>query len=152
MRKIFISVSSVLLVCILATAIFAWNRLSDYSRVLSANWEFTIPSGAAYSEIYAEDEGVSSHGDGVRYHVFSYKNDEPIDEMCEWQSAEGNTKFNERYSSAAEKWLDRLGVSSEKRPNYGECLYWYSSHRDNSEIIVFRDKSKGRIYTVESFL
>lgn len=153
-KKMFVSI----LVCIITIAAIAagaamtWNHLSDYSRVLKANWDFSLPSQAHCQEVYHQNDEPSFHGDGIRYHVFSYQDAKPIEEMFSWQTAQEPTKYSDSYSSAAEKWLSDIAVPSQERPNYAECVYWYQCQDDNSEIIVFWDKDSGRIYIAESFL
>ncbi len=147
-----LSVSIIILAIILIGAVIGWKHLSDYSTTLKANWSFSIPSDAHYAEIYHQNDEPSFHGDGIRYHVFSYKEAEPISKMFVWQSSQQNTIFHDSYSEATEDWLDAIHVPLEQRPNYTQCTYWYQSQDDNSEIILFWDNHQNRIYIVESFL
>lgn len=144
-------------VIIIAIAIFiglgyAWNHFNDYSATLNANWGFALPSKSHYSEVYSKDSGASFHGDGIRYHIFSYKETEPISKMFNWNDSEEKTIFNSSYQEAVTEWLNSINVPDEELPNYSECLYWYESQDDNSEIIVLWESSKNRIYVAESFL
>ncbi len=143
-------IGSVAMIIIGATV--AWNIVFDYSKILKANWGFSIPSESRYSEIYSKDSGMSFHGDGIRYHIFSYKKEEAINEMVMWQSTEQSTVFCSSYSEAATEWLDEIDVPLEKRPNYTECYYWYQTQNDYNEIIIFLDKSQKKLYFVEIFL
>lgn len=129
-----------------------WNEFSDYSTCLQANWGFSLPPDAHYSEVYQQDEGPSFHGDGIRYHVFSYKEAMPIEEMLSWQTEEGFTRRDGSYSEAADEWLNKIGVPLEERPNYSECSYWYKTKNDSSEIIIFWDKNQSKLYIAEFFL
>lgn len=137
---------------IIIGATVAWNIVFDYSKILKANWGFSIPSESRYSEIYSKDSGMSFHGDGIRYHIFSYKKEEAINEMVMWQSTEQSTVFCGSYSEAATERLDEIDVPLEKRPNYTECCYWYQTQNDHSEIIIFLDKGQKKLYFVELFL
>lgn len=141
----------VVLCAIIVGALFTWKSLSDYSRVLKTNWDITLPQGSRYSEIYGKSAD-SFHGDGIRYHVFTYKNAEPIDQMFVWQTEEQKTNYCDSYSEAVNKWLNELSIPAKERPNYAECVYWYQSKNDGSEIIILWDKSQDRLYIVESFL
>lgn len=143
-------IGSVAMIIIGATV--AWNIVFDYSKILKANWGFSIPSESRYSEIYSKDSGMSFHGDGIRYHIFSYKKEEAINEMVMWQSTEQSTVFCSSYSEAATEWLDEIDVPLEKRPNYTECYYWYQTQNDYNEIIIFLDKNQKKLYFVELFL
>ena len=74
------SIIVVVLLCILGFAAFmGWRVMSDYNRALNANWGFKVPWQSKYSEIYKTDSGPSFHGDGLRYHVYSYKYEDFID-------------------------------------------------------------------------
>ncbi len=134
------------------SAILAWNHFFDYSYVLEINWGISIPQESHYSEIYSQDSGSGFHGDGNRYHIFICRDIEPISEMFEWQPAEHETIFHDSYSDAAEEWLDEINVPLQERPDYENCLYWYQSQNDNSEIIILLDKDVSKMYVIESFL
>lgn len=59
-------------ICGVIAAMFALWGKGDYSSVLQANWDISLPSAAKCDQIYAKDSGASFHGDGVRFHVFTY--------------------------------------------------------------------------------
>lgn len=145
-----LSVGAVLLAIIIGAS-FTLKSLTDYSRVLKANWDFTLPQGSRYSEIYSKsDEG--SHGDGKRYHIFTYKDDGPIAQMFGWLSEEQKTNYCGSYSEAVDEWLNELNIPPKERPNYAECLYWYQTKNDSSEIIILWDKGQDRLYIAESII
>ena len=56
-----------------AALFFLWEHLTDYSTALEINWGISLPSQASLSEVYAKTSGSSFHGDGIRYHVFTYQ-------------------------------------------------------------------------------
>lgn len=146
---------SIVLVCVivLSAGMFLMrNLLSDYNATLEANWGISIPSKSHYSEIYSKDDGPSFHGDGIRYHIFSYKDYSYVENMFEWEADEKETNFYENYSNTVNEWLDEIDVPSEYRPDYSKCLFWYNSKDDNSEIIILWDKDDNSLYVVESFL
>ena len=72
--------------------------------------------------------------------------------MLEWKSDEKDTIFYGNYSNTVNVWLDTIDVPSEYRPDYSECMFWYDSQDDNSEIIILWDKENSYLYVVESFL
>ena len=150
--KIVISIISIVIIAVIIGLVCVWNHLSDYSTVLNANWGFELPSKSHYTEVYSKDSGASFHGDGIRYHIFSYEEDEPIREMFDWSNVEEKTIYSASYEAAVTEWLNNIDVPAEKFPNYSECLYWYESQEDNSEIIVMWDSSKNRVYIAVSFL
>ena len=126
--------------------------LPSYSSTLEANWGISLPWKARLSEIYEKDSGTSFHGDGVRYHIFSYKYEDYIDLMFAWPSTEHPTNFYATTGEAAEVWLDEIDVPADKRPDYAKCCSWHRSKDDNSEIIFFWDNELNRLYIVENFI
>ena len=56
------------------------------------------------------------------------------------------------YIDATNKWLDEINVLAISRPQHADCVYWYKSHKDHSEIIMLWNKKEKRLYVVESFM
>lgn len=134
-------------------AVFGISRLfPSYSSVIKSNWGITLPVKAILTETYEKDSGASFHGDGVRYHVFSYKYEDYIDLMFAWTPNEHKTNFYPTTREAAEVWLDEIDVPSNERPDYSKCCSWSKSQDDNSEIIIFWDNNLNKLYIVESFI
>ena len=150
-KKLILSILSVIIV-LGAAMLLAGKYLSDYNTALKANWEISIPSKARYSEIYTKDSGPSFLGDGIRYHVFSYKENAYAEEMLDWEADEKESIFHGNYSDTVNAWLDAIEVPAEYRPNCSQCLFWYDSRNDNSEIIILWDAENSTIYVVESFM
>ena len=148
---IFIVIAGAILVLAAGLAVY-WNYFSDYSNVLKINWGFSLPQEARYSDVYSQTSGASFNGDGIRYHVFSCENINPINEMFEWQLTERDTIYYDSYSAATDDCLNKINVPTKERPDYAKCTYWYQSQNDNSEIILFLNKEQGKLYVVESFL
>lgn len=144
----------IVLICVLLVGgVIGWKALTDYSRVLDANWGISLPFKARYSEIYEKDSETSFHGDGVRYHMFSYKYEDYIDLMFAWGgSPEHETLYYPSVSDAAEVWLDTIDVPEEHRPDYSACFSWNRAKEDNSEIIFFWNPEVNRLYIVENFI
>ena len=137
---------------VLVVGNIGWQILSDYSNTLRINWGIALPIKACYTKIYAKTSEKSFHGDGVRYHVFSYKYEDYIDLMFAWPPTEYPTNYYETTSEAAEAWLDEIDVPADKRPNYEDCCSWHRSQEDNSEIIFFWDSELNRLYIIENFI
>lgn len=153
-KSLLLAVLCVLLIaaaCI-GGAIHIWNEFSDYSNCIKANWGFSLPKESDYTQIYQKDDGASPHGDGLRYHVFSYEQAAPIESMILWRTEEGATRHYGGYSKAADRWLNALDVPTQERPNYPNCVYSYQTTADGSEMLLFLDKAMSRLYVVESFL
>ena len=166
-----------LLVIAVIGAFLYFGQSTDYSSTLKANWGFSLPADSHCQEIYSTDSGDSFLGDGIRYHVFTYKENAPVKAMFDWQTDENETSNNGangsgniddgnngndnnhndsnyggRCSAKVEGWLDDIHVPSGERPDYASCVYWYQSQDDGSELIVLWDESRKKLYTAESFL
>ena len=148
-KRIAIAVAACIIVVVCC---IGWRVFSDYSRVIEANWGISLPWKARLTEIYKKDAGASFHGDGVRYHVYSYKYEDYIDLMFAWPPTEYPTNYYATTSEAAEVWLDEIDVPAEERPDYEKCCSWHKSQEDNSEIIFFWDSEQNRLYIVENFI
>lgn len=150
-KAIFLSIAFVILASVIGAALYQYY-FSDYSNVLKINWGFSLPQESHYLNSYTQSSESSFTGDGIRYHVFSCENIDPIDKMFAWQLTEQGTIYHSSYSVAADEWLSKINVPPQERPDYGNCSYWYQSKDDNSEIISFWNKDQGKLYVVESFL
>lgn len=62
------------------------------------------------------------------------------------------TIYDGNYLDATNKWLDEINVLAISRPTHTDCVYWYKSHEDHSEIIMLWNKKDKRLYVVESFM
>ena len=145
-----------ILLVIMIVLVAAWviyrAIVPSYASVLEANWGVELPAKALCKEVYEEDAGPSFHGDGVRYHVFSYRYEDYIDLMFTWRHTESNTLHYASYSEAADIWLETLNIPEEKYPDYDNCLYWYKAEDDNSEMIIFWNPEINRLYIVENII
>ena len=145
------------LLVIIVVLISVWTIyrtvVPSYSSVLEANWGFVLPVKALCKEVYSEDTGPSFHGDGIRYHVFSYRYEDYIDLMFAWSgNLENRTLFYQSYSEASDIWLGELGIPQEQYPDYDSCFSWYKNEHDNSEIIIFWNPEINRLYIVEDII
>ena len=124
----------------------------EYKEMYMGNWGFSLPKASECKEIYEKDTGSSFHGDGNRYHVYSYEEVEGIAEMVEWSKTEQNTRYFSSYREAAENWLTQIGVESESYPDYENVSYYYQRQEDNSELILIWNSEEEKIYVLESFM
>ena len=146
-----------ILLVVLVTLISGWtiykSIVPSYSSVLEANWGVELPIKALCKEVYKADTGPSFHGDGIRYHVFSYRYEDYIDLMFAWSgNLENKTLFYRSYSEASDIWLDELDIPEEQYPDYDACFCWYKSEHDNSEILIFWNPEINRLYIVENII
>ena len=142
---------AVILIIIL-TGIGILRLFPSYASTIKSNWDISLPIKAVLTETSEKDSGASFHGDGVRYHVFSYKYEDYIDLMFAWTPNEHKTNFYPTTREAAEAWLDEIDVPAEQRPDYSKCCSWSKSQDDNSEIIIFWDNELNKLYIVENFI
>ncbi len=131
--------------------IIIYNNISNYSNVLKANWNIKLPKNLV-EEVYSANSDSSFHGDGIRYHIFSYKNEDKIEKLFNWSIKEKETIYYSSYSESINNLLSKIKVSKKNYPNYSNCKYWYNKQNDNSEIIILWDSEENRLYVVESFL
>lgn len=155
-----------ILLVVLIALISVWtiykSIVPSYASVLEANWGIELPIKAFCKEVYEADTGPSFHGDGIRYHVFSYQNGSAIENMLSWSDVNGNTlawsqtigeeKKFQTYSEASDIWLDALDIPMEHYPDYDVCSYHYRNADDNSELIVFWNPEINRFYIVENLI
>ncbi len=134
-----------------------FNTANDYSKALEANWKFSFPDKADCSMVYEKDSGPSFNGDGIRYHVYSYKNEEYIASLFEWDNDKQRT---ERYVNSSDtntvsyeleikSWLNDINVPEEYHPDYSDCKYYYMVN--SGEINIAWDDVADKIYFVELF-
>lgn len=135
-----------------AALFFLWEHLTDYSTALEINWGISLPSQASLSEVYAKTSGSSFHGDGIRYHVFTYQDAASVASMLDWKTEEQETNYDGAYSHAVTAWLDAIEVPAEYRTDCSDCLFWYQAQADHSELLVLWDRETGTLYVLESFL
>ena len=151
-----------ILVALISTwTIYRWI-VPSYASVLKSNWGIELPVKAFCKEVYSEDAGPSFHGDGIRYHVFSYTNSSEIEKMLPWSDGNGNTlawsqtqgegKRYQTYHEATDLWLSELEIPQEQYPDYDSCFCWYKNAHDNSEIIVYLNSEINRLYIVENII
>jgi len=155
-----------ILLAVLIALISVWtiykSIVPSYASVLEANWGIELPLKAFCKKVYEADTGSSFHGDGIRYHVFSYKNVSPIQDMVSWSDVNGNTlawsqtegeeRVYQTYAEASDIWLDELDIPVEQYPDYDACFCWYKSAHDNSEILIFWNPEINRLYILENII
>ncbi len=146
------TILTVVILIILVVVIGISRLFPSYASTIKSNWGISLPIKAVLTETYEKDSGASFHGDGIRYHVFSYKYEDYIDLMFAWTPNEHKTNYYPTTYEAAEAWLDEIDVPSDERPDYANCISWNKSQEDNSEIIFFWDSDLNKLYIVENFI
>lgn len=151
MKKWIFVLAAVLCLAGAAAAFSSYRDYGGYDLALKANWGFQLPRRGRCAELYQAYYGGGFHGDGFRYHVYECRNTH-LSSMYAWLPDERATIFHDSFSEAAKDWLDRLDCPAQWLPDYDSCEYYYLSHKDNSELIVFWDKDAERLFVLESFL
>lgn len=150
-------ISWLVLIALIIVWFFAYKEMTDYTNIIRLNRWIEIPKEAKYQEIYSKDSWESFHWDGIRYHVYSYEDEEEIESMIDWQKLHSEnvvipTVFYDSYMEAIINWLNELEINDEYVPLITdfESVY-YEKKEDNSEIIIIKSKKK-ILYVIESFL
>jgi len=140
-KKLF--VGSILLLIVLI-AVFSYVEINKaYAEIINMNWSIKLPS--AYKEIYSVESEASFHGDGERYHIFEYKNEEKINLSLNWE----NNK-NLAMESTIEKVLNTLNISKENMPNFQSKYKYYTEEKsDSSKIYLIFVNDMKRLYIIE---
>lgn len=76
----------VLLLVVVIVAFVYVKINKPYSDIINMNWSIKLSN--SYKEIYSKDSGASFHGDGDRYHIFQYTNDNDIIQSLNWENSE----------------------------------------------------------------
>ena len=140
------------LILIVLVVFLIYIKITNYSTALKLNWDIKLPPQARMTEIYENSAEPSFHGDGIRYHIFSYKNEEVINKMFNWNKEEKETFFCDSYSECIDSWLNEIETPKEYFPDYHNCVYWYNKKDGYNEIIILWNKEENKIYVVESFV
>ena len=142
----------IIVISLIVVILFIYNKLTNYSTALKLNWNIKLPSSAKITEIYENSAEPNCLGDGVRYHIFSYKKEELIKKMFNWSTEETELLYCDSYSQCINEWLNKIETPKEYFPDCSTCKYWYDKQEDNSEIIIIWDDKKDKLYVIESFL
>lgn len=127
------------------------NTNSDFADTLEANWGIVLSEQTGWKLEYHADEGANFHGDGIRYNVVSYTQEDEIANMVVWHETEGTTRRNRTYQAEITVWLDEIKADKSYYPEYQGCKYWYQLETDGSEIILVWNVAQDKLYVVESF-
>ena len=156
-KKLMWIISWIALIILILFGFFAYKEMRNYTNIIKLNWWIQIPKEANVEEIYSKDSWESFHWDGIRYHVYSYEDEEEIESMIDWQKLHSEdvvipTVFYDSYMEAIINWLNELEINDEYVPLITdfESVY-YEKQEDNSEIIIIKSNKK-RLYVIESFL
>ena len=158
-KKLIWIILSIALIILILFGFFAYKEISDYTNIINLNRWIQIPKEANVEEIYSKDSWESFHGDGIRYHVYVYENEEIVNSMLDWNDEKDTTEptaFHGSYSEALLAWIEELNMSDEDLEQYfykiDSSNFLYRKKEDNSEIFIIQSASEKRLYILESFL
>ena len=150
-------ISWIALIILILFGFFAYKEMRDYTNIIKLNWWIQIPKEANVEEIYSKDSWESFHWDGIRYHVYSYENEEVVESMVNWLKPHSDTVVvptvsYDSYMEAIINRLNELKIDDEYSLNITDFeSFYYEKQEDNSEIIIIKSKKK-ILYVIESFL
>ena len=150
-------ISWIALIILILFGFFAYKEMRDYTNIIKLNWWIQIPKEANVEEIYSKDSWESFHWDGIRYHVYSYENEEVVESMVNWLRPHSDTVVvptvsYDSYMEAIINRLNELKIDDEYSLNITDFeSFYYEKQEDNSEIIIIKSKKK-ILYVIESFL
>lgn len=155
-KKLIRIITWIILIILILIGFFAYKQMNDYTNIIKLNRWINIPKEAEYQEIYEKYTWPSLHWDGIRYHAYSYENEEIIDSMTNWTENIWKTIFFDS-NTYTETVIARLNVInlSEKDVSLSDLdnlEYQYKKQEDNSEIIIIKDKNNKKLHIFESFL
>ena len=156
-KKLIWIISWLVLIALVIIWFFAYKEMTDYTNIIRLNRWIEILKEAKYKEIYSKDSWESFHWDGIRYHVYSYEDEEEIESMIDWQKLHSEdvvipTVFYDSYMEAIINWLNELKIDDEYSLNITDFeSFYYEKQEDNREIIIIKSK-KNILYVIESFL
>lgn len=150
-------ISWIALISLILFWFFAYKEMNDYTNIIKLNRWIQIPKEANVEEIYSKDSWESFHWDGIRYHVYSYENEEVVESMVNWLRPHSDTVVvptvsYDSYIEAIINRLNELKIDDEYSLNITDFeSFYYEKQEDNSEIIIIKSKKK-ILYVIESFL
>ena len=150
-KKLLFILVLILLIFIGFSAIFL-SSISGHSFILKANWGISLPLKADLTLLISIQPEPSFHGDGVRYHMFSYEYEDEIENIFPWSSVEQKTRSYPNCREAAIVWLEEINVPENIWPNFSECLTWYHTNEYHNEVIFFWDRNEKYFYILEFLL
>ena len=156
--KILFKITAYLLAGIALTVILpftVWAILhdsSDLADTLKSNWSIVLSEESCRDEIYHADSGASFNGDGERYHIVTYEQEDMIENMVAWSAEEGKTRWHDSYQAAIDEWISYTDTEPDMYPDHDGCMYWYQQDSDGSEIIMCWNKAEAKIYIAEFFM
>ena len=128
---------------------FTYKQMSDYTNIIKLNRWIEIPKELGYKELYSKDQWSSFHWDWLRYHVYSYENEEVAETMVDRR----NALHDKPYFEPIEEREREIKVDVRYMPPLAQIINIYHQKKeDNSEILILQSDINKTLYIFESFL
>lgn len=146
MKKLY-GVAATILLIITLILIFIFIQISKpYSAIITMNWSVEIPK--TYKEVYSKDSGASFHGDGERYHIFQYSNENDIIKAIDWIDGK-----NTLMEAQVNKVLNILEIPIEAMPEFqADYKYYTKIKEDSSKLYFIFVTGTKKLYIIEDIL
>jgi len=122
------------------------KEFNIYINIIDNNWDIQLPENLI--EFYKDDSGPSFNGDGDRYHVFKFENNDDFTSSIQWCDNK-----NLLFQCNVEGILEKLNIPKEFYPNF-QCDYEYYfkiNLEDSSEIYIISIPDLKKVYVIEHF-
>lgn len=137
-------ITTCILILLVVGILLLWYW-SKYATIIRLNWDIKLPYN--YRESYDLETNVNMFGDGVRYHVFTYRNDKKLLTSLPWKPKESNL-----IQSNAQQLLKELNAPQEEWPDFTKSYLYYYTHTNTqpeNEIYLLYFQESKTLYIIE---
>lgn len=147
MKRVTKGVIGILLTLSFLIIVLIYGELNaPYTKIISLNWNIKLPNSG--KQIYSANSKSSFLGDGERYHIFEYKNNNDVISSLSWEGGK-----NQDIESSAAKVLSALNVTQNNMPNLKDNYRYYTRTKDDSsKIYLIFDTELKKLYVIEDIL
>ncbi len=124
-----------------------WNN--NYSNTINLNWNIELSK--SYKEIYSQESESSFHGDGERYHIFEYENNDSLNSCAD---VDWKIKKDLSLEDDINSILKNLGVLDKYSPDFEKeyKYYFITDYKDFSKIYLIFIPELNKLYIIEQFI
>jgi len=152
-KKLIRIITWIILIVLVLLWFFTYKQMSDYTKIIKLNRWIEIPKELGYKELYSKDQWASFHWDWLRYHVYSYENEEIVNNMLDWKNALHDEQEKSWGYFNIEDRERELNIYVRYIPPLSHIInVYYKKKKDNSEILILLNDIEKEIYIFESFL
>lgn len=132
---------------VLALLLAGCALFPDDAETIRLNWGIQLPSGSTVA--YEKDTGASFGGDGLRCHVFTWRDGSALEELLPWQEED------EEGIAMAKEMLAELEVPEENWPDFSACLSWHGNIREEDprdQLAILYVPERTSLWVLELFV